>query len=187
MIFAIDPGINGCGVAILHDRVLLRADYVRNTLKADADDLERCVAMGKAAAAWFAHQRRGWPMVAGPDEFVCEWPRVYKIGKGKKGADPNDLLLLAAVDAACALALGLNCRKVEPREWKGNLDEAEDGIYLVADRLAGEGGELSIVERARVNLPTAESLQHNVWDACGVALHFAGRSLVSDRRRVIAR
>jgi hypothetical protein len=188
MIFGLDPGVAGCGVAAVRGRELVAAAYVKNPLPSSADDLARCVAVGRASAEWFRRIAGTFPDT-NPHRLVCEWPRVYKAGKAKRGADPNDLLLLTAVDGACAVALGCDCEKVEPREWKGNLGENDEGEYLVEKRLVGsEGfpGELSVVERARVVLPSAESLGHNVWDGVGVALHAAGRSLVKPER-VIAR
>lgn len=184
MILALDPGVNGCGVAIFRDRQLMRAEYVRNTLKSDADDLERCAAMGRAVGAWYALARTNVPGELGPVELVAEWPRVYAAGKAKRGADPNDLLLLSAIDAAAAVALGCACRKVEPREHKGTMSEMPDGSYLVESRVRES---LSVAELARVRLPGSVSLDHNVWDAACVGLHASGRSLVADRERVIAR
>lgn len=184
MILALDPGVNGCGVALLRGRELVRAEYVRNTLKSGDDDLARCAAMGKVVGSWYALARTTVPGELGPLELVAEWPRVYAAGKAKRGADPNDLLLLSAVAAAAAVALGCACRKVEPREHKGTMGEMPDGSYLVETRVRQS---LSVVELARVILPGSKSLDHNVFDGISVGLHAVGRSLVADRERVIAR
>lgn len=184
MLLALDPGISGCGVAVFKDRALARAEYVKNTLPSSADDLERCAAMGAAVASWYAIARRGVTPDANPLELVAEWPRVYSAGKAKRGADPNDLLLLSAVDAAAAVALGCRARLVYPRDHKGTMGEMPDGSYLVETRVREA---LSPAELARVTLPGAASLGHNVIDAISVGLHACGRSLVSDRERVIAR
>lgn len=192
MIIAIDPGINGTGVAFFSGRgELLRAEYARCPLKTDADILARCVAMGREVAARYDLAKSAHPLDLGPTRIIAEWPRVYEAGKAKKGADPNDLLPLTGVDAAAVAFIGCDATSVYPRDWKGTMGDMPDGSYLPQTRIMGdarsEGGELSIAERARVNLPSAASLAHNVIDACGIGLHAVGRSLVSDRERVIAR
>lgn len=108
--------------------------------------------------------------------LVLEWPQVRTAGKGR--GDPNDLLLLAGVDAAITTDLwdGMDfVRCVAPREWKGTIP-ADVLITRVQDRLSEK-------ERSRVTLP-AKSLRHNVWDAVGIALWAVGRL---DALRVIAR
>lgn len=100
-----------------------------------------------------------------PDLLVIEIPRIYP-GGGSKGADPQDLIKLAAnagrhvqrFPATPALA-------VYPQTWKGTLDKARHhrqvGIAIGPSNLAH--AELCI----RAVLP---SKRHNVWD--GVALGF---------------
>lgn len=165
-VVTVDPGIAGCGVAYASRGVLLKAMYVRN-VPGTLPPAERCERMGRevrdAVQALGVRQHR----------LVLEWPQVRTAGKGR--GDPNDLLLLAGVDAAIVTYLSGEVQCVVPREWKGTIPP-DVLISRVQDRLSEE-------ERARVALP-AESLVHNVWDAVGIALWAVGRL---SPHRVIAR
>lgn len=189
MILALDPGIAGCGVAIVEyapRAELMEAAYVKNVHRAD-DPLADADGMGLSVLEWARDGLRG--LLNPISEVFAEWPRVYRAGRAKVGADPNDLLLLTAVNASVVRALDVPASSVEPRQWKGTLGETPDGEYLVELRLRGEDGRpglLSANELACVRLPSAKSLAHNVWDAAGIGLHKLGRGLMQ-RRRVIAR
>jgi hypothetical protein len=115
----------------------------------------------------------------GLGRVVLEWPQVYRTGRGK--GDPNDLLALAGVDSAIAALLLRQLGEVSvdyvlPQAWKGTLD-GDVLVRRVQERVTPE-------ERARVWLPSAESLHHNVWDAVGLALWSVGRMA---KRRVVGR
>ena len=148
---AIDPGINGCGVAEFDNGVLGCAYYVPATERAQAYSSRRAYDM---AAKVMAYRRESSPLVEG----WVEWPQVYRAGRSK--GDPNDLLLVAGV----AGALGFN--SVLPAEWKGQLPKE-----VVMQRVKAA---LSYYELGCVELP-AKSLQHNVWDAIGIGLFACGR------------
>lgn len=167
-VVAVDPGIAGCGVAYASRGVLLKAQYVRNETGI-FPPAERCERMGRAVRDAVQALPRG---VHSP-RLVLEWPQVRTAGKGR--GDPNDLLLLAGVDAAIVTYLSGEVQCVAPREWKDTIPP-DVLISRVQDRLSEE-------ERARVILP-AKSLAHNVWDAVGIALWAVGRL---NPRRVIAR
>lgn len=165
-VVAVDPGIAGCGVAYASRGVLIRALYVRNVPRV-RHPAERCERMGREVrdAVHALGVRR--------PRLVLEWPQVRTAGKGR--GDPNDLLLLAGVDAAIVTYLPGEVTCVVPREWKGTIPP-DVLISRVQDRLSEE-------ERARVTLPT-KSLAHNVWDAVGIALWVVGRL---NPRRVVSR
>lgn len=172
---AVDPGLNGCGVAVFSpEGILLRALYVRNPAH-KSDGLGRRVkAMGSAVRGYMLHE---------VTSLVVEWPRFYPGGRTVTG---HALLSLAGVDGAILAAFnGHAVRTVEPPEWKGSLDPAAM-IERIRHRLSAE-------ERLRVCvLPTAcpacssttppfedcrtsSCLAHNVFDAIGIGLWDAGR------------
>lgn len=100
---------------------------------------------------------------------VIELPQQYAVTKGTKG-DPNDLIDLAALCGTIAGALqtaGSRVAYVRPREWKGQTPKD-----CTEERARAR---LQPSEMARVLLPKAESLQHNVWDAVGIGLWATGR------------
>jgi hypothetical protein len=192
MILAVDPGVGGCGVALIARYAepgrpqLRRAAWVRNEARKRAGDpAGDCVLMARAVASW----ARGLDI----DEIVVEWPKVYTAGKAKRGADPNDLLKLSGVDVGIACLIDAPVRSILPRDWKGTLGDIDEGQYLVPMILGGDplgSGLLSPLELEITNagMPSAESLQHNVWDGVGVALFAVGRGITNGpSRRVIAR
>jgi hypothetical protein len=183
VILALDPGAGGCGVALIAcaTRTLRRAAYVKSPRKKAGDPLSDCQLMAVAVAAWV---RVTAPFTVPVTEVLAEWPRVYRAGQAKAGADPNDLLLLSGVDVGVACLLGCASRSVEPREWKGTLGEVVDSatgvtVYLVEERVRKR---LSPAELAVVELPSAASLAHNVWDAAGLGLHAIGRGILQTYR-----
>lgn len=100
--------------------------------------------------------------------LVVEWPEVYREAKkGKlKGANPNALLDLAAVDGglACALPALARYERFTPRQWKRNFPK---GDYQRAILAALTPEERAMVER------TTESLRHNVVESVGLARFMA--------------
>lgn len=144
-VLSIDPGVNGCGVAMFSDNVLKAAAYVPGDLKTMAGNVY------------------GWQ--GDPEILVVEKPQVYREAKLK--GDPNDLIDLAIVvgtlaerfhDAGLALYL--------PRTWKGQVPKV-----VMRQRIANR---LSHEEFFSPVLPSA-SLSHNVWDAIGIGLFHLGR------------
>lgn len=190
-LLALDPGIQRAGAALFEDGRLVRAALVTSAAPREWDVAARCRAM--------AYTIRAWTYPLGPDsvrEVAAEWPQVYRAGRAKRGADPNDLLALSGVVAAAATLFESAVhdpavvRTYLPRDWKGTLGDNEDGDYLVEQRVCGDqqgrGGRLDAVELEVIAWP-AESLKHNVVDAIGIGLHHLGRGIVAGRRRVIAR
>lgn len=155
-VISIDPGVNDVGVACWKDAGLASAALVRK---------------GKADWLSLAHRTAAWVQVVykSVDVVVIEKPQVYRqhLLKG----DPNDLISLAIVVGAIANAFKLAWPDVQvviihPREWKGQLPKK---VSTERSR-----GILSDDELDCVQLP-AKSLQHNVWDAVGIGLHYVGR------------
>lgn len=157
---SVDPGIRGCGCAIFVDGELRAAAYVRNPDKTGAGPGE-CQAMAQAIRDWFVACSNYVLNI-----LVLEWPQTYG-GRAKRG-DANDLFPLAGVDAALAANFpAANVTHYLPREWKGTVDPD-----VMIERIQGR---LAPHELLRVELPSAKSLEHNVWDAVGIGLKYLGR------------
>lgn len=97
-----------------------------------------------------------------------EFPRIYLASKQK--GDQNDLMQLARTIGNLeerARAAGATVKLIYPRDWKGTIDP-DAMIERIKSRLTP-------AEHVNVTLPTAASLQHNVYDAIGIGLHALGR------------
>jgi hypothetical protein len=81
-----------------------------------------------------------------------------------------DLISLAIFVGSAAtrlLSLGLQPVFYEPSAWKGSVPK-DVMIERIKRRLSPE-------EHARVDLPRAKSLHHNIWDAVGIGLYHLKR------------
>ena len=164
VLLAVDPGIRACGIAMFVGGTLQDADLVKSAAPVGDPTPTRCAAMAEAVLerAW------GWWYV---ESLVVEWPQVYRAGRAKRGADPNDLLLLAGVCGALATTSKVNALAAFlPREWKGTLSK-EIACARVLARLSAE--ERGVVDL--LGLP--KSSIHHVLDAVGIGLHAVGRGL----------
>lgn len=184
ILYSIDPGINGCGLAAFQDGVLIRASYVRPQKGYASDTTARRV---------FAMASSLHLGMSGMDPtVVIERPQVYREVHLK--GDPNDLLPLAEIGGCLMGLLGKPIIQVLPRQWKGTVDP-EVMIQRIKERLTPE--EFSKVvhpENSCLTCRTQETklfctkphscVSHNTYDAIGVGLHFLGRL---ERRRVICR
>lgn len=160
MIFSVDPGCRGCGAALWAEGKLLSAEYIPNPmLKGLGVDSARH--MAEALCCWVA------PLVEG-DSVVLEVPRVYP-ARFQKG-DQNDLIALSLVVGAIAGAFESDLTFVQcfPRDWKGTADADRVVIPMIQ-------GLLKSHETSAVRLPRSAELQHNVWDAVGIGLHYLKR------------
>lgn len=165
-VLAIDPGLRGCGVAVYLDGTLEHAWYTENP--------ER-VLDGPAAweimscAVFLAVDRIVVPLGTPTPEFdvgVFEVPQVYRLSRQK--GDPNDLISLAGVVGS--VSASMPCFKrigVHPAQWKGQVPKAIHHKRIVSS--------LSANEKKSIQLPS-KSLQHNVWDAIGLAQWWVQRA-----------
>lgn len=167
-VVAVDPGINGCGVAVFEcNRRLVEAAYVRNPIKAGSIT-DRAASMGLAVTQLIIDLGY-WGA-----EFALEWPRVYasRIREGRTREDPNDLLALAGVQSVIAsrgVAALSTC--YAPSDWKPSGMKKKPTEFRVRSRL----NEIEGLVLAAVKCPP--SLMHNVIDAVGIGLHHVGRSI----------
>ena len=98
-------------------------------------------------------------------KLVAEVPQFY--GTGGKRA--NDLLGLPLMVGALTGYLRLECESVEtlfPKEWKGQVPK-NVMVKRVLKKL--ERGEKEVIDKV------AKTLQHNIYDAIGIGLHWHGR------------
>lgn len=101
-------------------------------------------------------------------ELAIEIPQIYTQSKLK--GDPNDLLKLTLViGAVCGmLSPSVKISLYKPREWKGQTPKD-----VMIRRIQNK---ITEYERERVELPSAKSYQHNVWDAVGIGLFHVRKS-----------
>lgn len=175
MIITLDPGLNGCGLAVgdLPDRQpeLRRAWYAASSAK--GSPAQRGIATGIHAAAVALDTAVMYPMRK--VVVAVEMMQVYPRGKR---VNPKWLLALAACAGAFAAAIEAHCDlsgaqfellTPQPREWKGTLDG--DRMIERIKRELLRSKELHLCE-----MPSAEkTLGHNVYDAAGLYLWAAGR------------
>lgn len=171
-LLAIDPGIRGCGCAFFDGGRLTKAAYVKNPMK-EGNTAAAARAMAGAVLELFV------PYGAVVNAIALEWPRIYasRIRAGATKADPNDLLGLAAVDAAIAMLLRyahVDC--FAPSDWKGQLPKA-----AAETRIRGRLSEAELAVLDAADAPP--SLLHNVVDAVGIGLHRLGRGFVDAGRK----
>lgn len=157
---AIDPGLNGCGLAEFAGSNLVSARYVKNV--AAKTELMEVRVYGMAFALR--------PYVA-PHPWIFERPRVYL---GKR-LNPDDLIPLAEIGACLSGMTTIPIRVYRPRDWKGSID-GDAMVERIKTRLTP-------AEHSRIHLP-AKSLEHNVYDSIGIGLAYLGRL---ERKRVYPR
>jgi hypothetical protein len=164
VIVSIDPGVRFTGVAIWDHHqsryYLRRAHLVKNTAK----DLAMSV-VNVSCGTFIGN----YPFEA----VIVELPQVYTRDKSK--GDPNDLIAVAAVagaimDRYASLARVGHKLYVLPGEWKGGVPKTtKSGQNPIKNRCQVD---LRPQELGNIALPTAMSLQHNVWDAVGIGLWY---------------
>lgn len=180
-LLAVDPDVEAPGLALFRAGELVAAGRCRGA----GSDLTRLVSLGDAAVKWVSGRLLPGDLIV---EVAVEWPRVYPVGKGKPGVDPNDLIEVAAAAASvCAAFPRARHTKVPPRDWKGTIPKPKRAgdPYLVEARVVAL---LTPVERAvwmRDAAPVAPTPRLEITDAVGIGLHATGRPLVGER--VIAR
>lgn len=151
MLVSIDPGVRLCGVAVFEDGELASAWLSKSS---GWRTMAYCVV---------SDLQKRYPLeVLEPGRLVIEKPQIYTQNKLK--GDPNDLIDLACVVGALGvLMIRQELTTYLPRQWKGQVPK-----HVMIERIKGK---LSEDERKRIELPSAKSLQHNVWDAVGIGLH----------------
>lgn len=146
---AIDPG-EDMGIAVFLDAELVGAGLAP---RVDGED----PAARAGHAARVAVQREGREV----QTLVYERPVVRRGGIVRR-ADVVTLALAAGGAVAALNPIDVVAR--EPHAWKGGVD-GDAFVEIVRTRWTRPE------EHARVHLPRARSLHHNVWDAVGLGVH----------------
>jgi uncharacterized protein YjeT (DUF2065 family) len=161
MLLAIDPGLRMTGVSLFLDGKLHRAWLVKGLdIKKDRS----------YPNAWKTMAENIWKEAPGglAHELIIEFPMVYPKREQQKG-DPNDLVQLGAVAGGLVCTLNLKSTMVYPRDWKRSMPDDVTRLRIQK--------RLDDTEKRAIQLPTAKSYQHNVWDSIGIGLHHLGRHL----------
>lgn len=160
MILTVDPGLRRAGAALWYQDGVLKKAWLSQ------------------APSWLTpvesvrHMARDLAFAEGEDVTcaVSEFPRLYG-GRAAKGSG-DDLFLVAAVVGGLAALRDGPTVPVLPTEWGAS----GKGITEARCR-----EDLSPEELARVQLPSAKSLRHNVFDAVAIGLWWLRREGI--RRR----
>jgi len=144
---AIDPGKDRIGYSLWDEGVLVEAAWLA------FDDL---------------------PAIVGVERVVMERPRARHPNETPGGVCGYQAIVDIGISGALwAGKLGGAFETVFPDEWKGGTSKAKTKVYVIEQRAKAI---LKPDERVRVELPSAASKQHNVWDAVGIGLYALGRA-----------
>lgn len=168
LLLSVDPGVRACGCALFFEERLVAAKLVVNPV-ARGQDVASAAMMAEVVESWASATASALRVSSFTKHVVIECPTVRKAGD-QKGDQNTSIVPLTLVVGAIAGRLYLDWTAFQyfPRDWKGTVNPD----VFIAERIIPM---LSGVERERVKLPSAESLQHNVWDGVGVGLKYLGR------------
>ena len=157
-VIGIDPGLRGCGVAVVENKILKHASYVKN----ENTDGRGPAAWVDMATAVHSYVYALGALAGNSTTLVQEVMKVYPRQKG----DPADLLELNGVNVA--IAAMLLCEEYAcyfARDWKGQVPKAIHNARIE--------GKLSPEEKQRI--VATPYLRHNAVDAVGIAFYFLKR------------
>lgn len=169
MIISIDPGLNHCGFAVWssHKNMIFAGLSKNPSIKTIARPERWC-----AGAGALVRKVMGLPEITDFTQslaIVIEIPVVRQRGSGK--GDPNDLIDVAGVAAACVQAfkntIGTHVAWApKPEEWKGQAPKSVTELRVKE--------KLSDTERKLIE-PVNPGVIHNVYDAIHLGLVFLKR------------
>jgi hypothetical protein len=161
---AVDVGLRGCGVAIFGgspvfaEKKLLRAGYVKNTVKRD-----------RGAPAWAAMAQEVLFWTGREVLTVVETHRFRFGAPHELKRIPDILEVQGCAGAIAALCSGdpLNVVGYTPEQWKGSVPKDQMCTRILNCLSLDEFGA------QQDGLPI--STEHNMIDAIGIGLHHCGR------------
>jgi hypothetical protein len=143
-LLTIDPGAN-TGIAIWHQRTLIRADLINLESSRDQTKIADLIAFRSST----------------PVRTVIEIPIVYLGSKSK--VNPNDLIRLTYRAGALG---GFEAETITPVAWKGNVPDE-----IIYNRILSKLSD----EEKQVIPNRGKSVLHNTLDAIGIGLKKLGR------------
>jgi hypothetical protein len=161
---AIDPGIVGCGCAILgEDSELIEAFFVKNPNTTAETSREEGTLFTDLTEA--IRLRVSEVTALCPERVVIERPQVYVT----HAAPPEDVMVVGVlVGALLQLWMTQGAREVSlvvPRRWKRQVPK-KIMLQRIEQRLSDE-------ERTRIK-ESRSTFRHNVLDAVGLGKWYAG-------------
>lgn len=167
-VFAVDPGLHGCGVALLtQGHELERCAWVPAPYT--VDQVARWRGTGQSGRTWdlMAFAVRDWLRGESPGVVVLEHMEVYS-GRSSFG---DDLLQLQAICGAVTALVPSTWRLTpQPKSWKGSRSKSAHHVQL---RKQLTKKELETLDTALLSTPV--SRHHDVQDAAALALWAARR------------
>lgn len=150
---SIDPGSQGCGVAIWGDDVLVHASYMPGGPDVVVETITRRLEEMKAKDA--------------VSRAFCEFPQTYG-GRAQRG-DANDLIQLAYNIGKLEMLLGVPVIYFLPPEWKRQVPKE-----ICRDRAFRK---LTAHEVTRIRVPGDKKHALDMWDGIGIGLVALKRAL----------
>lgn len=154
LLITVDPGVQGCGLALFDNKRLDFAAYIKKTngqvAYNVADEINSLIKIDISAHDIV--------------ELVIEIPQIYDSAHQK--GDQKDLVDLAVISGAIAGACRnsvTNMLFVRPAEWKGQTPKHITEIRARACLSSAE-------KRCTVLAAKAKTKAHNVWDAIALGL-----------------
>lgn len=145
---SIDPGLQGTGWALWHERTAIAAGIVRARVQGTVP-----------LRAWdIALQIQSLTVTHSASFTACEWPRLMSEVTARRG----DLVKLTfVVGVLCGATAPLPFLQVEVAAWKGQLSKA-----ITEKRIRRFLGD-DTCEKLK--------LKSHMWDAVGIGLYLIGR------------
>lgn len=169
----VDPGLRACGTAIFRgtgaEARLERAGLPQG-LSVQAANMNRPAERSHVLKT-MAEAVTKWAGPLAPDSLFIELPQVYARGHqvaAKRNTDPNDLIHLAAIVGAIAVACWCRTTIKLPAEWKGTMQKHimhERALVILTDE------EKAVIPLA----PRTRKQNHNTMDAVCMGLATFGR------------